>query len=130
MAYDTLTVASSDRTGTNAATPTTGVASNGIKLDNTTGDVMAIFHNTSAGAVVLETVNNPNIEALVDGMTVANLAVESVAAGEMVVLGPWLNSEYGNDDPDAGALPDGKTIVINYTSGDGGVWKAIRRGST
>lgn len=130
MAYDKLTVASSDRTGTNAATPTTGDAGNGIKLDNTTGDVMAIFHNTSAGAVVLETVNNPNIEALVDGMTVANLAVESVAAGEMVVLGPWLNSEYGNDDPDAGDIPDGKAIVINYTSGDGGVWKAIRRGST
>lgn len=130
MAYDTLTIAVSDRTGDNAATPTTGVALNGVKFDNTTGDVMAIFHNTSAGAVVLEVINNASIEALVDGMAVSNKSIASIAAGEMAVLGPFLNSEYGIDDPDAGALPDGKTIAIDYTSGDGGVWMAVRRGST
>lgn len=129
MAYDIIPIKVSDRDGTNKHTPVAGVITNGLKFDNTTGDVIIHFYNSGVGAVVLAITNNPNIETVVDGMVVADKPIASVAIGEAVELGPFLNSEYGNDDPDAGALPDGKTVIIEYTSGDGGVFSAIRRGN-
>lgn len=129
MAYDQIPVIVSDRDGSNADTPVTGVAGNGLKINNTTGDVIVFVHNDSGSPIVLSQTNAPNIEAVVDGMVVSNKPVASIANGESAVLGPWLNSEYGNDDPDGGSIPDGKAVLITYTSGDGGLFVAARRGS-
>lgn len=130
MPYDILTIKTSDRTGAGKATPLTGNATNGVKLDNSTLDVMVMYLNDSGSAVVLRQKNAPNIEDAVDGMTVSDKDTVSIANGEMVPLGPWLNTEYGNDDPDDEGLPAGKTILIDYVSGDAGKFFAVRKGST
>lgn len=130
MAYDTLTVKTSDRTGAGKAAPVAGDALNGVKFDNSTTDVVVNFFNDSGSAVVLEVVNNPTIESAVDDMTVANKLTVSIPNGEMAPLGPFLNTEYGNDDPDDDGLPAGKTVLINYDTGDGGKFWAVRKGST
>jgi len=129
MAYDKLTVKSSDRLGSGKATPLTGDAGNGIKVDNATQAIVVLYYNDSGNPVVLTQKNSPTIEAKVDEMTVADKNTVSIPDGEMVPLGPWDNTEYGNDDPDGGDIADGKAVLIDYDTGDGGKFFAIARGA-
>jgi len=124
MAYDILSVRTSDRTAANKAAPLTGATANGVKFNNATNKVQVFYLNDSGGAVVLRVKNAPTIESKVDDMAVTDKSTVSIANGEAAVLGPWDNNFYGNNDPDDDGLPAGKTILIEYASGDAGKFVA------
>lgn len=125
-----LPVVLSDRDGSGSEITKHTLTADGISIDNSTEEVTVTFDNDSGGAIVLEQINAPNIEDLVDNMAVANKDTVSVADGETYVFGPWRNSEYGNTDPDNTDIPNLKAVLINVKTGTPGgkIW-ATRRGA-
>lgn len=123
MAYDKLTIYTSDRDGANKITPITSAVANGFMIDNSTGNVKVTIQNNSGNPYAIEIAHKVGLESIVDEMGIDAKVPATLADGEMYELGPFNNAYYGNDDPDGTGIPAGKAILFNITTGDAAdVW--------